>query len=343
MDTYITEQHFKLPEGVALNRDLKENLFAMLITTETRLASCILGSPGRGKTLAFEVLSQNLRGVQSPRDFCKRFMTVDPFIYQCSPESTATEIEHILSGATRREQMYQQHGGKDRCVPFFDEAQLPQESRMVMKPLHDVLDERQLATVIVSGSPLDAANMNRMLTFVRHQQTLQDFEQMGTGVLGTSLKGMQQPARTRSILRGLARGFHDIVRDVGFNMVFFERHYISLLRHLRWHCILKKGFLSSERVRRAIEENFQAPGVRIQDVVDIFFQAIGHELSRIGSGQHEFSNSIGTQTYRGCLDLAKACIYGDRQRCMTQGSPHLAPRFCMLLDCTCMLGIFLEL
>ena len=321
-----------------MNKDLKENLFAMLITTETRLASCVLGSPGRGKTLAFEVLSQNLRGAQSPKDFCKRFMTVDQVIYQCSPESTATEIEHILTVARGREQIYQQHGGKDRCVPFFDEAQLPQENRMVMKPLHDVLDERLLATVIVSGSPLDAANMNRMLTFVRHRQTLQDFEQMGTGVLGSSLKGMKQPARTTSILRGLARGFHDIVRDARLGSIFFERHYISLLRHLRWHCTLRRNLLSSDRVRRAIEENFQAPDVQIQDVVARFFQAIEQEF--VG-GYQEFLNPHDRTAPRGCLDLAQACIYGDRHQCMTQGSPHLAPRFCMNLDCTCLFGRFL--
>ncbi|CAE6933298.1 unnamed protein product [Symbiodinium sp. KB8] len=186
VNCYISEQNFLLPEGVALNRDLKENLFAMLITTQTKLASCILGSPGRGKTLAFEVLVQNLRGAQSPKEFCKRFRAVDPFFYQCSPDSKAAEIEDILSGATRREQMYEQHGGKERCVPFFDEAQLPQECRMVMKPLHDVLDERQVATIIVSGSPLDAANMNRMSIFIRHTQTLEDFMEIGLGVLGKS-------------------------------------------------------------------------------------------------------------------------------------------------------------
>ena len=328
MDCYISERNFLLPEGVALNRDLKENLFAMLITTQTKLASCILGSPGRGKTLAFEVLVQNLRGAQSPKEFCKRFRAVDPFFYQCSPDSKAAEIEDILSGATRREQMYEQHGGKERCVPFFDEAQLPQECRMVMKPLHDVLDERQVATIIVSGSPLDAANMNRMSIFIRHMQTLEDFMEIGLGVLGKSGIG-RLPERTHSILRGLARAFADILADPRFRGVFSQRHFISLLRNLRLHCVVKRKLLTPEHICRAVEENFQAPDVSILAVMQIFCQAIAREFPANSS---EFASVGGLESLRGCLDLARACIFGEREQCLTKGSPHLAPRFCIVLD-----------
>ena len=328
VNCYISEQNFLLPEGVALNRDLKENLFAMLITTQTKLASCILGSPGRGKTLAFEVLVQNLRGAQSPKEFCKRFRAVDPFFYQCSPDSKAAEIEDILSGATRREQMYEQHGGKERCVPFFDEAQLPQECRMVMKPLHDVLDERQVATIMVSGSPLDAANMNRMSIFIRHTQTLEDFMEIGLGVLGKSGIG-RLPERTHSILRGLARAFVDILADPRFRGVFSQRHFISLLRNLRLHCVVKRKLLTPEHICRAVEENFQAPDVSILVVMQIFCQAIAREFPASSS---EFASAGGVESLRGCLDLARACIFGEREQCLTKGSPHLAPRFCIVLD-----------
>ena len=56
---------------------------------------------------------------------------------------------------------------------------------MVMKPLHDILDERRVSTVIVSGCPLDAANMNRMLSFQRHTQSLKDQNKGGLDIFRT--------------------------------------------------------------------------------------------------------------------------------------------------------------
>eukprot|EP00971_Amphidinium_carterae_P267299 5302280-Amphidinium_carterae.1 len=36
----ITPEHFRIPEGVALNRDLMENVFAGLVCVQTKVASC---------------------------------------------------------------------------------------------------------------------------------------------------------------------------------------------------------------------------------------------------------------------------------------------------------------
>ncbi|OLP95635.1 hypothetical protein AK812_SmicGene22228 [Symbiodinium microadriaticum] len=61
--------------------------------------------------------------------------------------------------------------------------------------------------------------------------------------------------------------------------------------------------------------------------MQIFCQAIAREFPASSS---EFASAGGVE--RGCLDLARACIFGEREQCLTKGSPHLAPRFCIVLD-----------
>jgi len=63
MDFYINK--LSLPTGIAKTEALKENLFATIICTATKIPLIIVGAPGSSKTLSFNLAISNLKGPES--------------------------------------------------------------------------------------------------------------------------------------------------------------------------------------------------------------------------------------------------------------------------------------
>ena len=95
MDAYV--RHIQLPAGIALTRALKENIFAVIVGIQCSIPVMIVGMPGTGKTLAVNIATDTLRGsgaVPFFRGFCD--VTNSVFRYQCSKDSTSTQIHEAL-------------------------------------------------------------------------------------------------------------------------------------------------------------------------------------------------------------------------------------------------------
>merc|ERR1719456_1152900 len=73
-----------LGEGIALNEALRENLFMLLVSIMNQIPILIDGKPGCSKSLAMEVLKNNLKGGVSSNPFFKGMPAVEVFAYQCS-------------------------------------------------------------------------------------------------------------------------------------------------------------------------------------------------------------------------------------------------------------------
>ncbi len=59
-----------------MNHALEENLYVLVVCIVNRIPVFVVGKPGASKTLAMQVLSNNLQGEQSPRKFWRRFPPV---------------------------------------------------------------------------------------------------------------------------------------------------------------------------------------------------------------------------------------------------------------------------
>ena len=88
-----------------------------MVSVVTRTPLCIIGVPGQSKTLSFHIVVQNLQGPQlSPKPFCKRLPSIDPFYCLGSKYSRAEDIAYSFDRAIRREQHYEQNRIETRCV-----------------------------------------------------------------------------------------------------------------------------------------------------------------------------------------------------------------------------------
>ena len=77
-----------LGEGIALNEALRENLFMLLVSIMNQIPILVIGKPGCSKSLAMEVLQNNLNDEVSSEKFFKSMPAMEVFPYQCSPLST---------------------------------------------------------------------------------------------------------------------------------------------------------------------------------------------------------------------------------------------------------------
>eukprot|EP01084_Bolivina_argentea_P161756 281551_1 len=83
-----------IPDGIALNRAFKENLFVMLVGIARKIPTVIVGKPGSSKTLAMVTLQDNLSSATKNNKLTK--MGFDDYFvvsFQCSKLTTADGIE----------------------------------------------------------------------------------------------------------------------------------------------------------------------------------------------------------------------------------------------------------
>ncbi|XP_065844233.1 uncharacterized protein [Oscarella lobularis] len=338
IDNFVTREHFVFPPGVALNRALKENVFATVACVQTKVPLAIIGAPGSSKTLSFNIVRDNLHGPNhSPKEFCKRFYAVDPFFYQCSEYSTPSEIESTFAKASERQKFYADRGEQTRCVVLLDEAglSLKNEKLMVLKVLHPLLDDPQVSFVAISNQPFDSANANRMATVFRSLATEDDLLVLAEGCLGADFKQSGSDSELKDFVLGLCDSYTEIIKDDKFKNFFHYRDFIYTLRLIHRHsCLHDEG----ERVKnlsihpllllRALEENMRGSGTEdFKEVVAIFFENVQRRLRR----SYEVPAK---EDYRDVLTILQSALNPDSGSPVTKvptGHP-LSPRFIMIID-----------
>ena len=353
IDCIVTRDHFRIPSDVALNQALKENIFALLACIQSSVPVGIIGIPGSSKTLSFQVLSHNLRGKESMTRFCQGFDAIDSFFYQCSEHSTANDIKRVfLKAIARQEETYnetaenalksQEHGLRTRCVVFLDEAGLPQKDKkkMVLKVLHQYLDECKVSFVALSNQHFDDANENRMVIVLRSTATLDDLCILALGCLGQE-KPPDKNHPTARLVRGICRGFLKLMDFPDFSELFHYRDLVYTIRHLYRNQAGKQiAHLYADPILflRALEENFNGmTATRFRFLVDTMFQEVRRELALI----HIPFPPPPDSSFRSIIDVVHEVVQGHRSNMQTHINGHqtatghrLAPRFKMIIDPT---------
>ena len=86
-------------KGIALNRALKENLFTCFTCIDNTVPLIIVGKPGTGKSLSFQILYNTLKGEYSEKEIFKKKGKLYRYYYQGSETSTAKGIKQVFKKA----------------------------------------------------------------------------------------------------------------------------------------------------------------------------------------------------------------------------------------------------
>ena len=155
----------ELDKGIAKNRPLLENLFAIFVCLNTRIPLFIVGKPGCSKSLSAQLIFKSMKGEDSSNDFFKCFPKVYTKSYQGSKNSNSSGILKIFNKA-RNSLKNNNLSNEIISAIYFDEMGLAEISNNnPLKVLHSELEYddniEKISFIGISNWPLDASKMNR--------------------------------------------------------------------------------------------------------------------------------------------------------------------------------------
>lgn len=166
----------KLPEDIAENSALLENLFSLFVAVYARIPIFICGKPGSSKSLAVDILTHTFKDNSSSSSFYKGFANLNQYYFQGSKQTTDKGIEKVF-----QEALHRSNNPAQIQLVFIDELGLAELSpHNPLKVLHKYLDSTShkesrsteapgqgISFIGISNWDIDASKQNRHLYVAR--------------------------------------------------------------------------------------------------------------------------------------------------------------------------------
>eukprot|EP00731_Ephydatia_muelleri_P021734 Em0014g325a len=283
LDWYINQ--VELPQGIAKTQALKENIFATIICTVTRIPLIIVGAPGSSKTLSFNITVANLKGQESKTPLFRhtdKFPSIDPHYYQCSRHTTSNEIQTVFSRAINRQKCHLKNSLLINCVVFMDEAGLPEESHESLKVLHYYLDNPEVSFVAITNHVLDAAKTNRAISLFRPESLADDLETLAKGCLCSDPDNPPpELINDLTTITKLCRPYLDLMEEKEFKLFFGLRDFIHFVNYLKRK---RHNTLNAQVVLEALERNLNGSN-KFEHIREQFLITLGARLDHVAQRQ----------------------------------------------------------
>ncbi|CAF2907340.1 unnamed protein product [Rotaria sp. Silwood2] len=226
----------KLPPGTAINRALIDNIFVLFACILNRIPVILCGKPGSSKTLAVNIILNNLKGKRSNQKLFHTLPELVPSSYQGSQNCTS---ENVIKLFERAEKYLDIENNSDILpVIVFDEIGLAElSSHNPLKVLHSKLEIEtcRYGFVGISNWCLDAAKMNRVLYLSCADPNVDDLrltaETIASSLLANSNRTMPID---NSIVKNLAAAYFDLYKHINeqpkYKNYFGLRDFYSLIK-----------------------------------------------------------------------------------------------------------------
>ena len=246
-------KHFTVPEGIAKNKNLKENIFLLFFCIINKIPLIICGKPGRSKTLSFKILQDSMKGPLSSNHFCQQYPELLSFKIQGSLNTTSEEILKIFN----KGRASQKDNNENKIyVIFMDEMGLAELSENnPLKVIHAELEqeENKIAFVGISNWFIDASKMNRVIYNVVQDPDENDLIETGKEIAKSyEIKGENGYKKFENIIRRLAKAYFNYINKKKFdkdNNQYFHgsRDFYCLIRSVM------KDFINNEKKLNELE------------------------------------------------------------------------------------------
>ena len=281
-------KHFTIPEGIAKNKNLKENIFLLFFCIINKIPLIICGKPGRSKTLSFKILQNSMKGPLSSNSFCQKYPELLSFKIQGSLNTTSEEIIKIFQrGRTN------QKNNKDKLwVIFMDEMGLAEISdNNPLKVMHAELEQEKnkIAFVGISNWFIDASKMNRVIYNVVQDPDEDDIIETGKEIAKSyQNKGKNIYQKFENIIIKLSKAYYKFINkkknENDKNQYFHgSRDFYSLIRSVMKDVIMnskklnelnleQKNYLLNKICIKQIMRNFGGLENSVNDFKQYFFE-----------------------------------------------------------------------
>ena len=163
LSKYIINE-IELEPGIAKNRALVENIFAIFVCINNLIPIFICGKPGCSKSLSVQLVFKSMRGEDSSKKIFKNCPKIYQNAYQGSLNSTSKGVKSIFDKA--RKMIKDNDPSKVISLVYFDEMGLAEISKNnPLKVIHSELEYddnyNKVAFIGISNWVMDASKMNR--------------------------------------------------------------------------------------------------------------------------------------------------------------------------------------
>ena len=198
-------------KGIALNRTLKENLFTCFTCIDNNVPIIIIGKPGTGKSLSFQILFNTLKGENSKSPLFRDKGILYRYYYQGSETSTSEGIDKVFKNARKAKKDPKNKNNIN--LVFFDEMGLAERSsNNPLKVIHFLLemdDEDSVPFLGISNWRLDAAKINRALNLSITDYDIKDLEETAISIAEALDKNLSN--KFIDFFKVLAQTYHEYI------------------------------------------------------------------------------------------------------------------------------------
>ena len=192
--------NIEMKEGIAKNRALLENIFALFVCVNTKVPLFIVGKPGCSKSLSVQLLFKSMKGETSNNILFKSLPKLIINSYQGSLGSTSKGVLMIFKKARQfLEKENNENLSKIISMIYFDEMGLAEHSpNNPLKVIHSELEydlnegRKKIVFGGISNWRLDASKMNRGLYLSIPQPDLEDLKQTAKTIAESYNKQLAQ-------------------------------------------------------------------------------------------------------------------------------------------------------
>ncbi|CAF0824304.1 unnamed protein product, partial [Brachionus calyciflorus] len=264
-EIFLDEIH--LPDAIARNQALKENIFMMLICIELKIPLFIIGKPGSSKSLSKTLISQKMQGSdRNNSTILKNFKEAHLITFQCSPLSTSEMILNTFRYCAKYQLERRNDLDRYTSVIVLDEIGLAEASTsMPLKTLHPLLedgvhfednDEKEFMKKInennrlneskedwhrigfigISNWVLDPAKMNRGIFVNRNSPSTTELKETVIGICKNDDKVLDK-LQNKNLIESLSEAYLKLCEKARSKTreFFGLRDFYSLIKMIYWH------------------------------------------------------------------------------------------------------------
>ncbi|XP_065501150.1 E3 ubiquitin-protein ligase rnf213-alpha-like [Caloenas nicobarica] len=253
--------NLSVPDAIARNDALRENIFMMIVCMDLRVPLFLVGKPGSSKSLSKTIAVDAMEGRWSKNQLFRRCKEIQLVSFQCSPHS---KPEGIIS-TFRQCAQFQKEKNLDEfaSVVLLDEIGLAEDSaEMPLKTLHPLLEDgcvddenpesyQKVGFVGISNWALDPAKMNRGLLVFRTDPSEEELVKTAKGIAAA-----QPHLESIEGLFSLLAKFYCEVLKTQKNEFFGLRDFYSSIKMMLSYTRDKKCISHEEIIIKAIQRNF---------------------------------------------------------------------------------------
>ena len=308
------EMSIEKGKGIALNRALRENLFTCYICIDNTVPLIIVGKPGTGKSLSFQILYNTLKGEYSESKMFRDKGKLYRYYYQGSETSTAEGIEQVFEKALKAQIKNKENKEKNKnkkenkiiTLVFFDEMGLAERSsNNPLKVIHYLLEkdrEDSVPFLGISNWRLDAAKINRALSLTITDYDIEDLED--TAISISESLNVELSIKYRDFFETLARTYNNYIifnqNSIRENKDFHgNRDFYNLIKTAMRELIERRDEIDKNE-RRVLTEvgllclnrNFGGLEGSSSKIIEIFKKEYGHKFDEEVEGNFSVLDAI---------------------------------------------------